>query len=402
MISAERLRELLHYDPGTGAFAWRVITSRKIHVGDVAGHPSTQGYLQIGADRKLYQAHRLAWLYMTGEWPRNQIDHINLDKSDNRWCNLREATHRENQANRATLFGFKGASWDKTYHKWRAQISCNNKKRHLGYFETQQEAAVAYAEAAKEFQGEFARPFNSRVNLAPFLSGLRDLGAAPARDFSFGTGGLLASVIAIHEAGHCVVARYLGLSVAGVTTAATADYAGLCFGPDTDPNKVTPTVLREEAERRCNDAMELFPLPGMRRECTASWLVHAQSLVMESVAGFAAEQLGGFDRELESGSTDYAVAKLYARSVVMSDEAVPSFVESCRIDAIKILRDHWLAVEAITLALAEKKTLDGVEIDAIIFAAEGKAAHETELRRREAMVDMLRKVGQVPLIPGIW
>ena len=75
---------------------------------------------------------------------------------------------------------------------------------------------------------------------------------------------------------------------------------------------------------------------------------------------------------------------------------------ACRADATKILKDHWSAVEAAAAALDEKKTLDGVEIDAIIFAAEGKAAHETELRRREAMVDMLRKVGQVPLIPGIW
>jgi hypothetical protein len=233
----------------------------------------------------------------------------------------------------------------------------------------------------------------------PFSPSLRD--AAVARPLmSWRAGDVLA--IAFHEAAHCVVARFLGLPIAGVTIKASADYDGLCFGPDTDPSKVTPTVLREEAERRCNDATELLPPPGERRDCTASWLIHAQSLVMESVAGWAGEQLAGFDRELEAGSTDYAVARMYARTIVLSDDAVPSFVESCRADAIKILRDHWLAVTDVALALDEKKTLDGVEIDAIIFAAEGKAAHETELRRREAMVDMLRKVGQVPLIPGIW
>jgi hypothetical protein len=229
------------------------------------------------------------------------------------------------------------------------------------------------------------------VGSAPFPPSPRD--AAPARPcLSSGTGGLLAiSAIAWHEAAHCVVARYLGLPVAGVTTAATADYAGLCFGPDTDPNKVTPTVLREEAERRCNDAMTVLPLPGTRRDCTAAWLVHAQSNVMECVAGFVGEELGGFDRELEAESTDYAVAKLYARSVVMSDEAVSSFVESCRADAMKVLKDHWQAVEAVAVALDEKQTLTGVEIDVIIYFAESKSMHEAELQRRARMTSMIAR-----------
>jgi len=221
---------------------------------------------------------------------------------------------------------------------------------------------------------------------------LRDVAAAARPCLSSGTGGSLAvSVIAWHESGHCVVARYLGLPVAGVTIKASADYAGLCFGPNTDPSKVTPSVLREEAERRCNDATELLSPPGERRDCTASWLIHAQSLVIESVAGWASEQLAGFDRELESGSTDYAVARMYARSIVHSDEAVSSFVESCRLDAIKILKDHWAAVEAVATALDEKQTLDGVAIDAIIYRAESKALHDAELRRRERMTAMTAK-----------
>lgn len=113
---------------------------------------------------------------------------------------------------------------------------------------------------------------------------------------------------AVDEAGHATVARFLGLPIAGVTIVASADFDGLCFGPDTDPSHVTATVLREDAERRCNEAITLLPLPGERRDCTASWLVHAQSLVTESMAGFAAEELGGFDRELEADSTDCAVA----------------------------------------------------------------------------------------------
>ena len=402
MIIAERLRELLHYEPETGKFTRLVSTSSNARAGDVAGYPTRQGYLQIGADGKYYFAHRLAFLYMTGEWPRNQIDHINLDKSDNRWSNLREATNAQNQANKATLFGFKGAIWHKTNRKWCAKISRNNKTRHLGYLATQQEAAVAYAEAAKEFQGEFARPFNSRVTTpimnnhfhsslaSGSLSCLRD-DAAGARSLSLDGGAdavLAVAPIAIHESSHCIVARFLGLPVAGVTIKASADYAGLCFGPDTEPSKVTPTVLREEAERRCNDATELLPLPGERRDCTASWVVHAQSLVMESVAGWAGEELAGFNRELEAGSTDYIVARMYARSVVMSDEAVPSFVAACRADATQILKTHWSAVEAVAAALDERKMLTGADIDTIIIEAEQRAVHVAELQRRARMTAM--------------
>jgi hypothetical protein len=229
---------------------------------------------------------------------------------------------------------------------------------------------------------------SSRANLASLSpASLRDVRAAPTPVFSLaGVGDVLPSPIAIHESAHCVVARYLGLPVAGVTTASTANYAGLCYGPDTDPSHVTPAMLKEEAERRCNDAIELLPLPGMRRDCTASWLVHAQSLVMESMAGFASEVLAGVDRELEAGSTDYSVARMYARSIVMSDEAVPSFVELCRADAIKILRDHWLAVTDVATELDERQTLTGADIDTIIFAAERKVTHEAELRRRGLMV----------------
>jgi hypothetical protein len=223
------------------------------------------------------------------------------------------------------------------------------------------------------------------VGSAPFPPSPRDAaGARPV--MSCEAGAVLAvSAIAVHEAGHCVVARFLGLPVAGVTLVASADYAGLCFGPDTDPNKVTAAMLREEAKRHCNDATELLPLPGERRDCTASWLVHAQTLVMESVAGFAAETIAGFDRELEAGSTDYAVAGMYARSIVHSDEAVPSFVATCRADAIKILRDHWQAVTDVAMALEDRQTLTGVEIDAIIIEAEQRAVMLTEKQRRAAM-----------------
>jgi len=159
MLTAARLREILHYDPDTGAFTWRV--SRKgVRAGAAAG-TLCQGYYRIMADRRSYQAHRLAWLYMTGAWPEAEIDHINLARADNCWCNLREATRVENQRNTSArpnnTSGFKGVVWHKSAKRWRATITADGKQCHLGYFDTPQAAAAAYADAAKKLFGEFAR-----------------------------------------------------------------------------------------------------------------------------------------------------------------------------------------------------------------------------------------------------
>jgi len=117
-LTAERLREVLRYEPETGVFVWRVRAARRIHVGAVAGNISpSSGYRFIGVDCRLYGAHRLAWLYMTGEWPKHQVDHVNMDCADNRWANLRDATCSQNTANSCVRInnksGFKGVSWDK-------------------------------------------------------------------------------------------------------------------------------------------------------------------------------------------------------------------------------------------------------------------------------------------------
>ena len=92
MLTYERLRELLHYDPETGAFTWIKSTYRKGQPGTPAGCLSKRlGYILIGIDKRLYYAHRLAFLWMTKQWPEKEVDHINLDKADNRWANLRPA-----------------------------------------------------------------------------------------------------------------------------------------------------------------------------------------------------------------------------------------------------------------------------------------------------------------------
>jgi hypothetical protein len=163
MITAERLRELLHYDLETGVFTWRV--NRRGHIGDVAGNvyggPPNEGYRRIMIDRRMYQASRLAWLYMTGEWPKDQVDHINGDRADNRFCNIREALPAQNSQNRSMRTdnesGFKGVAWHKHTRKWASSIQINGKYKHLGYFATPERAFIAYIFAAWKHFGDYAR-----------------------------------------------------------------------------------------------------------------------------------------------------------------------------------------------------------------------------------------------------
>src|ERR1700724_777328 len=122
-ITAARLREILHYDPETGIFTWRVRTSNRANVGATAGCICANGYPQTSIDGHRYSMHRLAWLYVTGEWPGAETDHRNGDKTDNRFCNLRPATKAENGRNRAiyksNTSGFKGVTWDASSRKWK-------------------------------------------------------------------------------------------------------------------------------------------------------------------------------------------------------------------------------------------------------------------------------------------
>ena len=90
MLTQSELKSLLHYDPETGLFTWIAPLSNRVQVGDVCSTVAPIGYILIGVRGQKLYAHRLAWLYMTGEWPENQIDHINCVKTDNRWANLRE------------------------------------------------------------------------------------------------------------------------------------------------------------------------------------------------------------------------------------------------------------------------------------------------------------------------
>lgn len=147
MITQERLKELLDYDPKTGVFVRKVDIRGGAKTGDRAGSLNKHlGYIQINVDGKKYFAHRLAWLYVYGCWPKDTIDHINRQRADNRIENLREATVQQQNFN----VGAKGCHLHKPSKKWMAQIMSNGKRKYLGYFDTETEAMAAYFTAKKQ------------------------------------------------------------------------------------------------------------------------------------------------------------------------------------------------------------------------------------------------------------
>ena len=152
-LTAEKLRELLHYEPETGIFTRKVSTAHNVKVGDVAGSQDRHGYLRIMVQSRRYKAHRLAWLYVYGEWPTDQIDHINRIRADNRIANLREVTNKQNLQNAGksshNTSGHTGVYWYKRDSKWVAHIRHNHKLIHLGYFNTIEEAIAARKAAEK-------------------------------------------------------------------------------------------------------------------------------------------------------------------------------------------------------------------------------------------------------------
>ena len=152
-LTAEQLRSVLHYEPETGIFTRKIGSANQVKAGDVAGSVNGNGYLNIQLQRRGYQAHRLAWLYVYGVWPEDQLDHVNRVRTDNRISNLREVTNKQNQQNRSkqsnNTSGHPGAYWDKQRSKWVTQITHNQKLIHLGYFSILEEAIAARKAAEK-------------------------------------------------------------------------------------------------------------------------------------------------------------------------------------------------------------------------------------------------------------
>lgn len=157
MLTQSELKKVLSYNPDTGIFT-RISATNKVRIGDIAGTKHVSGYMQICIKRKLYKSHRLAWLYIYGEFPVKQIDHINRVKDDNRIINLRLASPSENSCNQEkrpnNKSGFKGVSICKN-GKYEARSCYNGKHVRFTGFKTAKDASIAYNRYAKEHHGVF-------------------------------------------------------------------------------------------------------------------------------------------------------------------------------------------------------------------------------------------------------
>lgn len=169
-LDASTVKELLHYEPESGVFTWLPRKGKKTwntrYAGKEAGFdwtPTGSGvsYRSIRIFDWPFLGHRLAFLYMTGEWPAHEVDHADGDGLNNKWANLRAASKAQNGANckakKNNKSGFKGVSYCKATNKFRATIQAEGKWKWLGGFSTAEEAAEAYAEASKSLHGEFGR-----------------------------------------------------------------------------------------------------------------------------------------------------------------------------------------------------------------------------------------------------
>ncbi|MFM0554788.1 HNH endonuclease [Paraburkholderia sediminicola] len=158
-LTQEMLQSILHYNPETGVFTY-LNDSKHKEAGQEAGYIKSQGYREIHVAGKNYYAHRLAFLFMTGSFPKECVDHINNNRLDNRWCNLRNATRAENMRNRPKLksntSGVTGVCWQRAMKKWCAYINLNRKRHELGHFDSLDEAASVVKAARERLHGEFA------------------------------------------------------------------------------------------------------------------------------------------------------------------------------------------------------------------------------------------------------
>lgn len=151
-ITHKELKSIISYDPATGIFKW--LRKKWGHKGQEAGYLNIGGYRVIMINNKNYSGARLAWFYIYGKWPKDQIDHINHIRNDNRLINLREVTNQENQMNRSytgNSSGFRGVYWDKERRKWAPKIKVNQKMIHLGRFDNLEEAISIRLMAESEY-----------------------------------------------------------------------------------------------------------------------------------------------------------------------------------------------------------------------------------------------------------
>ena len=157
-LTAERLRSLVHYSETLGLFT-RLVDVRKYKAGTAAKGTLSHGYVRVSVGGRSYAAHRLAWLWMTGNWPKQDIDHIDGDRANNRWANLRDVSrsmnlenmHQAKSHNKST--GLLGAHLHPQTGNYTSRIQVRGKDVYLGSFATPEAAHTAYI-AAKRIHHE--------------------------------------------------------------------------------------------------------------------------------------------------------------------------------------------------------------------------------------------------------
>ena len=225
---------------------------------------------------------------------------------------------------------------------------------------------------------------NDSLGEAPFPPSLRD--AAVARPvLSSRTGGVLA--VAFHEAAHALVGRYLGFEIGVATIVPSKHFGGTVRGPGGDLD-ATPADMIADARARCEEALVHMPHRGEPRGDCGAWSVHATSRCIELMAGKEGERLSGLDYGEGGSATDFALARLYAETVVCTDDSIDAFLNFCSTEAKAILKKHRAAWGAVANGLLEHKTLDGRQIDELIFRAEAADELEAERKHRAAMAAM--------------
>jgi hypothetical protein len=160
-MNAERARELIRYEPETGEFFYTARRSNACRKDGRAGTQGQRGVVIVRLDGKTYLAHRVAFLLMTGEWPKNDVDHIDGVPSNNRWSNLRDVPHKNNTYNIHGTPSHKrhsrllGAHWCSQGQHWKSSITVDGKAIYLGVFASDEEASSAYLEAKRRLHPGF-------------------------------------------------------------------------------------------------------------------------------------------------------------------------------------------------------------------------------------------------------
>ena len=159
-LTQERLKEILHYDPETGEWRWLITKGSKVVAGQIGGYIHEHGYRHIRINNVAYKSSRLAWLYMTGQWPERTVDHKDTYQSNDKWTNLRLANNSQQMWNmglsRRNTSGYKRVYPDKRTGRWYSSIYDDDKRIFLGSFSTAAKAHEAYKKAAIKYYGEFA------------------------------------------------------------------------------------------------------------------------------------------------------------------------------------------------------------------------------------------------------